>query len=70
MNLSQVQAVYYLLYAMQFKDNEKKEFSLVVNYKGKLLTAEFLPLNDSKTHISLEEFDYDFDIQKKTINGC
>lgn len=70
MNLNQVQAVYYILYAMQFKTDKKKDFSLIVNHKGKILTAEFLPMNNSKTHISLEEFDYEFDTNQKTINSC
>lgn len=70
MNLNQVQTIYYILYAMQFKTDKKKDFSLIVNHKGKILTAEFLPMNKSKTHIFLEEFDYDFDVRKETVNNC
>lgn len=70
MNLNQVQAIYYILYAMQSNTDKKKDFSLIVNYKGKILTAEFLPMNKRKTQISLEEFDYEFDTYSKTVNSC
>ncbi|MEQ7070941.1 hypothetical protein [Enterococcus avium] len=47
MKLSEVQTIYYLLHAMQFKSNQNDriEFQLVVSHYGKLLTADFLPIS-------------------------
>ncbi|EOS8114001.1 hypothetical protein BUK43_RS12680, partial [Enterococcus hirae] len=70
MNLNEVQAVYYLLHALQFDTINKQQFNLVVSYKNKILTAEYLPLTESKTSIILKNFDSDYDIQEKRIDNC
>ncbi|EMF0393537.1 hypothetical protein D6255_RS12715, partial [Enterococcus hirae] len=70
MNLNEVQAVYYLLHALQFDIINKQQFNLVVSYKNKILTAEYLPLTESKTSIILKNFDSDYDIQEKRIDNC
>lgn len=62
MKLSEVQTIFYLLHAIQFKANrdERIEFELVVSHEGKLLSADFLPISNPFSPI-VKEITLDID---------
>lgn len=70
MNLSEVQTIYYLLHAIQFKANQddRINFDLVVSHGGKLMTAEFLPISLPYSPVIKEDIlDVDGDESKKVL---
>jgi|GEM_PF-5816470 len=70
MKLSEVQTIYYLLHAIQFKanQNDRINFELVVSHGGKLMTAEFLPISVPYSSVVKEDvLDVDGDESKKVL---
>lgn len=71
MKLGEVQKLYYLLHAVQFRYDEHIDFELVIDYNGKLITADFLNFrNISKTTVSEKMFDSDLDIQDTPLESA
>ena len=63
MKLGEIQKLYYLLNAIQFNYEETIDFDLIVDYNGKLITADFLKFgNNRKTIVSEKTFDSNLDI--------
>lgn len=68
MNLGEVQKIYFLLHAIQFNHDEHIDFDLIVDYNGKLITADFLNFyNNRKTSVSEKIFDSDMDVENKRL---
>ncbi|MFF9835445.1 hypothetical protein ACI2LD_16740 [Enterococcus casseliflavus] len=69
MKLCEIQSIYYLLHATQFNHDEHIDFDLIVDYNGKLITADFLSFhNDEKTIVSEKNFDRYLDVEKVPLN--
>ena len=65
MKLGEIQSIYYLLHATQFNHDEHIDFDLIVDYNGKLITADFLSFqNDAKTIVSEKNFDIYLDVEQ------
>lgn len=70
MKLGEIQKIYFLLHAIQFNHDEHIDFDLVVDYNGKLITADFLSFyNNRKTIVSEKVFDRDMDIENKRLES-
>lgn len=68
MKLGEIQSIYFLLHATQFNHDEHIDFDLIVDYNGKLITADFLNFyNNRKTSVSEKIFDSDMDVENKRL---
>lgn len=68
MKLGEIQKIYFLLHAIQFNHDEHIDFDLIVDYNGKLITADFLTFyNNRKTSVSEKVFNRDMDVENKRL---